>query len=1133
MADKNLARSGPADLGLLSDDDPLAELARIVGYEPRNVPTAARPVPPEPLQEPAFDLESELLREFVRYDAPSLDPAQDVEPQYPAVAVEPEPAAVVGAPSSTDAGPAAPDYVPVDAADVLDSADATSAFAASPMEALAHGDDHGAGAADWRTVPAAADLHSPEGLAAEPASSHPAVADRAEERPEPVFLGMQPVAFAEPAHLAETPAANKPSDFDLDLDLDLDRELELSLGDAFTATDETSGADAASVPYEPQPSVSADRSPYEAAAAGLVIADTGAAHSGVLQPSLVEPLPVTEPVLLDPAGIAAPPVYAEPVPVAPALGEGAHFEATQLPAEVDTVEFVPDWVEAPRSEAPLAAAEQALPTAVAPEPAAAAFDPEAAYAIAPAAPAADGYHFDELLAEVERFPVPEPRAPLAAPVVALATPPVAAAAAPLAEPPRPRPGSLEGFSSIKFGRATPVAVDRRPANAPVLAPAAAPAVIAPVEEPQVSARIEPQVSARIEPQAAPAATQIEPVADAAATDFDAAFGDFQLDLSDIELDLSDLALADEPKRVAAPVVAALVAKPSQVIAPAPVRVAPEPVLDARDARPQSAWPAAAAPARAEPVRDMPAPQPAMSAPQPADPAPQRDEPGFDLPFDPAMIAETDTGVAPAPELDVPQIPVIEKEKPVQAPEYDIDIDSEMAQLFATPAPLADNERGLERAAAVAEHQAPAVADDFDKALEEDLRRSFSQSERHAIPLDAQQSQDHYVGDGYDEPARRGRGLMIAAAAAAVVVLGGAGTYAFLGNGAAGGSGEPRVILADREPIKVVPEEKGGKTVPNQDKAVYDRVSGRMNMTPQQDQLVTSTEEPVDVVQRTLTPESLPFDGPEDETEVMDLAGAPADDERLLPGVDDEVRAPTASEEATGPLVSPRKVRTMIVKPDGTLVAREEPAPEPQSALAMPQDAAPAANTANVAPVSSGADTGLRAEQADDSPRALEEVANAAVAESTPATSASADVGVGQAVAGAPVPVMRPTDQPVDVVGTVTERGRVTDTRPTETAALAGEASPPAEQAQAPAANPGGYVIQIASLPSEAEAQKSYASLSAKFSGVIGGRGVDIQRADIPNKGTYYRVRIPAGSREEANALCGRYKTAGGTCLVTR
>ena len=45
--------------------------------------------------------------------------------------------------------------------------------------------------------------------------------------------------------------------------------------------------------------------------------------------------------------------------------------------------------------------------------------------------------------------------------------------------------------------------------------------------------------------------------------------------------------------------------------------------------------------------------------------------------------------------------------------------------------------------------------------------------------------------------------------------------------------------------------------------------------------------------------------------------------------------------------------------------------------------------------------------------------------------------------------------------------------------------------------------------------------------------MDIKKAEIPNKGTYFRVRIPAGSREEANSLCSRYKSAGGSCLVTR
>ncbi|MGO8264418.1 hypothetical protein ACC763_40980, partial [Rhizobium ruizarguesonis] len=69
-------------------------------------------------------------------------------------------------------------------------------------------------------------------------------------------------------------------------------------------------------------------------------------------------------------------------------------------------------------------------------------------------------------------------------------------------------------------------------------------------------------------------------------------------------------------------------------------------------------------------------------------------------------------------------------------------------------------------------------------------------------------------------------------------------------------GEPRVITADKEPVKVVPENPGGKTVPNQDKAVYDRVAGSAE-EPKKKALVSSDEATVDVVQRTLTPEALP------------------------------------------------------------------------------------------------------------------------------------------------------------------------------------------------------------------------------------------------------------------------------------
>ena len=119
--------------------------------------------------------------------------------------------------------------------------------------------------------------------------------------------------------------------------------------------------------------------------------------------------------------------------------------------------------------------------------------------------------------------------------------------------------------------------------------------------------------------------------------------------------------------------------------------------------------------------------------------------------------------------------------------------------------------------------------------------------------------------------------------------------------------------------------------------------------------------------------------------------------------------------------------------------------------------------------------------------------------------------------------MRPAQQPVKVVAAVTDQGNV---RPAQAPAAAAPT-------QVASLGDGGYVIQIASLPSQADAQKSYQNLSAKFGSVIGGRGVDIKAAEIAGKGTFYRVRIPAGSKADAVALCEKYRSAGGTCLVAK
>lgn len=1110
MADKNLARSGAADIDVLSDDDPLAELARIVGYEPRNVPTAARPVPPEPLQEPAFDLEGELLREFARYDAPPLDPIADVDRDaatdlsgddgVPAVAdlsdtvvahsgLHSDEATQLPMPDQLDPLPAAGTLPPVEGPDGVAT---DNPGTAEPVPDLS--------ASDVEWWPVATPV---------PATPVPVLAHDASPTDEPVFLGLQPAEFSE---VAVEPAP-----------LDLDRELELSLGDAFAETTEVSHV-AAQTHHADTPRLPEAARSYDAAAAGLVADD---ANVGAVSGSVIESLFTGNASDRADADLP-PPAYSELMPVGPEGGDGAHFAAAELPVEVGSVDFVPAWMPEQQVDAPLAVAEDALATSAAET--IVTFEPEPSYEVAPAARAENGYELDELLAEVERFPVPESRTPVATPL----------------ETSRPRPGTLDGFSSIKFGRATPVAIDRQQASAAAQPLPAAPTPVAPAP---VVAPVEPPAVVAVQPLpevAAPRYTvqqPAEPVGDrdAAEAAVDDAFANFEIDFSDVEfnLDPSELVLVDEAK----PAAAQLAPQPAPVSVSVPlagtVEVARVPV---QPLSPQVAQ------ASFEPA--LPVETAAANAPEPFD------NDGV-LPFDPSLIADTDTGVAPVAELDVPQLPAIEKEKPpVHPPEFDFDIDAEMAQLFANPGAgeqSRDGERAGTATPAATVAKAGAVeTDEFDKALEEDLRRSLSQPERHAIPLDAQQVDGDFVGDGYDEPVRRGRGLLVAAAAA-VVVLGGAGVYAFMaGSGAIGtGGGEPRVIMADKEPVKIVPEEKGGKTVPNQDKAVYDRVAGSSEARPQQEQLVTSTEEPVDVVQRTLAPESLPFDGPEDEMPADDATAA---DERLLPGVDDTAGEPGRHDDRS-PVVSPRKVRTMIVKPDGTLVAREEPVSAPESALASADNAVEAAGTTAPASAvaSATAEAGLRAEHIgeaaaalDENARALQDAADAAVTDSAPvrvvrtttlgaAADATASAGGEQAAGKVAVPVTRPADQPVNVVGTVTERGRVADANPTETAALASDAAqqPAVEQAPAAAANPGGYVIQIASLPSAEEAQKSYNSLSAKFSGVIGGRGVDIKQADIPNKGTYFRVRIPAGSREEANALCAKYKSAGGSCLVTR
>ncbi len=356
------------------------------------------------------------------------------------------------------------------------------------------------------------------------------------------------------------------------------------------------------------------------------------------------------------------------------------------------------------------------------------------------------------------------------------------------------------------------------------------------------------------------------------------------------------------------------------------------------------------------------------------------------------------------------------------------------------------------------------------------------------------------------------GLMIAAAVATVAIAGGIGYFAFSDGG--GGDG-PALVQADPDPLKVKPENPGGAMAPNADKAVYDRVAGQgESERPAQQTLITTEEEPIDLAAATAEQPRvvLPSSG-----EVPAAVPVPADDspasvddapvpepakaeDRILPEETD--RGALAEEFVT---VEPRRVRTLIVKPDGTLVPREEEA-APVTAEGLRTTTGSDALVAPTSPAVSGAAAEAGAGPTDDS-AAGEVVPTPAPrterAEAAPAASPST------AQPAAPSPVAeRPADPP---------------------------AAPATQVASAPTAPAGEveYWVQVSSQPTRELAQASYTDIARRYGNLVAGRAVNIYPAEIEGRGTFYRVRVAGGSRSEANALCEQLKSAGAGCFVSR
>ncbi len=390
--------------------------------------------------------------------------------------------------------------------------------------------------------------------------------------------------------------------------------------------------------------------------------------------------------------------------------------------------------------------------------------------------------------------------------------------------------------------------------------------------------------------------------------------------------------------------------------------------------------------------------------------------------------------------------------------------------------------------------------------------------------------------------RSGAAVAAGVLGVAVIVAGGAFGWKYISDD--GVKTSVPTILASTDPVKVKPKEPGGVKVPNQDQIVFEKVNGKSEDKTSQDRLVSGAEAPIRVVSADTQPpvvEPLPAAG-----SIPVVPVAQKSDARIAPNNEPQVR-PTRA------IISPRKVRTVVVRPDGTIVSAKQTATS-----ILPSSKAERIRVASTNKVGNFVQP-VEPAVTGTVPKIVSPVIGTpAVAPLTPEKASNEDKfgGLARSIKIVPIrpgnssadkllqikpPAEAPIVKPIVVKPIAVEVPEKVVVQPVQKPTPVLAAKPVSRPIRKPANKPvelatassGDYVMQISSQRSAEAAQASYGRLSRRFTGILGGKGVDIRRFNIKDKGIYYRVRVPVGTRKAAVDLCVRYKAAGGSCFVTR
>ncbi len=371
------------------------------------------------------------------------------------------------------------------------------------------------------------------------------------------------------------------------------------------------------------------------------------------------------------------------------------------------------------------------------------------------------------------------------------------------------------------------------------------------------------------------------------------------------------------------------------------------------------------------------------------------------------------------------------------------------------------------------------------ARDEDQREPSQSPEALAYPDPPEEPQEDLRSL---EPQQPRKGLVIAGALLGVAVLGIGTVVGMRGlSGPVRLNGDPPVIKAEAGPTKVQPQNPGGVEIPNQNKQILER-------TPEpraaDTRVVNREEQPMDVqaaaraAPRVILPG--PSSGPTSAGQPNGSSAA-ADAPGSAAGASSVAVTPAAGPQAaSAALGEPRRVRTVAVRPDGSIAP---PAGAGNGTAATPAGAAPGsapATTASSTPRAALAPTPPR----PPAPPRAEEAAAARPPQ------ARTQVAASPSAASVPAPV-------------------------------------PAPAAAEPAAAGSGFMVQLGAPGSESEARATFASLQRRFSEQLGSDQPTIRRADVGNGRTVYRLRVGPYGREAAAEKCEALKAAGGNCFIAR